>query len=547
MSKVNSNPPKQPPNGPRELRDGLQGKHKSIPTPKDRQTSAEATPAYAAALLVSLIAGLAVAAGAKFGLGVSGVVTVVIAVAVFLPVMAGVLLFNVAAKPTMVKRLGRSAFWLMNAYGLLSLVIAVLTISSAFFGKPMNLRDQIIKSGEAGDSKIAGEMTADVHDLCERGREAWNSKDLEESLRLFTQALSKDPENYILLANRSAVYLMLKRNTEALFDAEKARNAYTKLGEQQLHREKAYKLILDNTLINAYFKVGKFEDVTAIYTGAKPHIQDVADTITRIYFSAANAALAQQQWQTARDIFYKILSMARTLDNYEMEVKSYLNIAIAAYQLDSAAVRKSVAELDEGLEAIKLYKFTDEEKCLLTTQFYNAKGLALHKLHYINPEGVLKSQAEEEYNRGIELLQKCKLASEEAKRTHVDLLGNLANVQRERKAFQKSMKNYRIAIGTFMAFGYRDGISRQAYGLGRIFLDSEPPLYDAKKAFACALFAIKLGHTKPLEEKNADQQLMVEASECLKQVEQRAVSQQLHEFAGKAFKVRPDRLKLYLQ
>lgn len=511
----------------------------------DPQSEAKATPAYGAALVVSLIAGLAATVGAKFGLGVSGVVTATIAVAVFMPVMAGVLLFNIAAKPAVAKRLTGSAFWMLNAFGFLSLVVAILTISSAFFGAPMNLRDKITRQGEVVGTGLSGEMTKEVYDLSKKAADAYVS-DKDESLRLFTQALTKDPDNYILLANRSTLYLALDRNTEAIADALKAQNAYAKLGEQQLRREKAYKLILDNTLINAYFNNGKYEDVATVYAGAESDIANVADTIMRIYFSAANSAFAKQKWQTARDTYYKVQAMARALNNYEMEVKTYLNIANAAYWLSPEAIRKSVSELDDGLQAINLYKFEDEDKRLWAAQFHNAKGLALLKLHDNSP-AVSLSQAKEEYSSGIALLQNRVLTSDEARSAYAYLLGNLADIQRLQKDYQEAQKSYRLALGLYMKVGDHDGISRQAYGLGKIFLDSNPPLQDAKTALACAQVAINLGQAKPAEHKDEDQKLMEAASQHLNQIERGAVGQQLLTLASAAFDVTPDKLKLYLK
>ena len=264
-----------------------------------------ATPAYGAALVVSLIAGLAVAAGVKFGLGFPGVVTAVIAVAVFLPVMAGVLLFNLATKPDVARRLGSSAYWILNAYGVLSLAVAVLTIASAFFGRPVNLRDEIVKPIvkpiEMRVTRLPGEMTSSVYDVYERAIQAYPS-DKGESLRLFSEALQQDPDNYILLANRASVYLALGRNTEAITDAQTAQNAYEKSGKQQLRIKKAYGLILDNTLINAYSQDRKFAEAETIYDNATPDIADVADTITRIYFTPLTPRCATEMAKCPRHV-----------------------------------------------------------------------------------------------------------------------------------------------------------------------------------------------------------------------------------------------------
>ena len=98
-----------------------------------------------------------------------------------------------------------------------------------------------------------------------------------------------------------------------------------------------------------------------------------------------------------------------------------------------------------------------------------------------------------------------------------------------------------------MKLGDRNGISRQAYGLGSLFLDARFPRRDNETSLACALVAIKLGPEKPAAQKSEDQQLLADASKHLNETERAAVEQQLAVVASKAFGISVERMRLYLR
>lgn len=59
-----------------------------------------------------------------------------------------------------------------------------------------------------------------VEDLKNQGNKAFQSKDYDKAIELFSQAIKLDPKNHVLWSNRSAARAGKREWAEALADAE---------------------------------------------------------------------------------------------------------------------------------------------------------------------------------------------------------------------------------------------------------------------------------------------------------------------------------------
>jgi hypothetical protein len=167
---------------------------------------AKATPAYGTALVVSLVISLAAGVGTAFRAGMSGVLSAALAFVVFLALMAATLLFNIASEPVVRAQLGPWAKRMIIAYSMLAYAIAILFTVAVCTGFPPKLYDVVIPPVPPGPSGPSGDMTATVYDLYIKGVDAFNkANQADESIRRFTEAISKDSTNYVLYANRAQV------------------------------------------------------------------------------------------------------------------------------------------------------------------------------------------------------------------------------------------------------------------------------------------------------------------------------------------------------
>lgn len=87
--------------------------------------------------------------------------------------------------------------------------------------------------------------------LKEQGNEAFKRNDVEEAIRLYSQAIEVNPDNYVAFSNRSAAYLKSDFKSKALYDAEKCMNlapdwikSYNRLGVAQ-HALKRFDAAID--------------------------------------------------------------------------------------------------------------------------------------------------------------------------------------------------------------------------------------------------------------------------------------------------------------
>uniref|UniRef100_A0A3B5MIU8 Uncharacterized protein n=1 Tax=Xiphophorus couchianus TaxID=32473 RepID=A0A3B5MIU8_9TELE len=87
--------------------------------------------------------------------------------------------------------------------------------SSLFFFLP---RDRI--SGSGGPATLS---KAEFLERVRRSNQACQQGEFALAVRLYTEALTADPQNCILYSNRSAAYLRLGQHSKALDDAIKAR------------------------------------------------------------------------------------------------------------------------------------------------------------------------------------------------------------------------------------------------------------------------------------------------------------------------------------
>lgn len=60
-----------------------------------------------------------------------------------------------------------------------------------------------------------------VEQLKRQGNSALQEGNMEEAIRLYSEAIRLDPDNHILYSNRSAAYAKLQEYKKALEDAEK--------------------------------------------------------------------------------------------------------------------------------------------------------------------------------------------------------------------------------------------------------------------------------------------------------------------------------------
>merc|ERR1712071_342784 len=64
-------------------------------------------------------------------------------------------------------------------------------------------------------------MADKANSLKDQGNAALSAGNLEEAIRLYTEAVSADPENHVLYSNRSAAFAKAGKYSDALVDAEK--------------------------------------------------------------------------------------------------------------------------------------------------------------------------------------------------------------------------------------------------------------------------------------------------------------------------------------
>ena len=60
-----------------------------------------------------------------------------------------------------------------------------------------------------------------VDNLKDQGNDAFQKGEFENAIRFYSQAIEIDPDNHILLSNRSAAYLKNDNKSKALYDAQK--------------------------------------------------------------------------------------------------------------------------------------------------------------------------------------------------------------------------------------------------------------------------------------------------------------------------------------
>lgn len=62
--------------------------------------------------------------------------------------------------------------------------------------------------------------------LKDQGNKAFQAKDYDKAIDLFTEALKLDPQNFVLYSNRSAAKAGKRDWTAALADAEEVRTSF---------------------------------------------------------------------------------------------------------------------------------------------------------------------------------------------------------------------------------------------------------------------------------------------------------------------------------
>jgi tetratricopeptide (TPR) repeat protein len=79
-----------------------------------------------------------------------------------------------------------------------------------------------------------------ANDLKDQGNQAFQEGNVQEAIRLFTQAIDLDPDNHVYYSNRAAAYMKADSKSKALHDAEKCvelapswSKGYSRLGAAQ--------------------------------------------------------------------------------------------------------------------------------------------------------------------------------------------------------------------------------------------------------------------------------------------------------------------------
>jgi hypothetical protein len=429
---------------------------------------------------------------------------------------------------------------------LLEIVAAGLVV---FYGGPRAVPD----SPPTFVSRPAGDMSASTYAKYETALQLF-ARDPNASLRLFSDLITEDPDNYILLGNRATINLAMHRHKEGLTDAEAARNAYNKISRQQARREKLHGLILANTLMTAYTKDGRPRDATDLYAAHRDTVSDVADTLGRLYFTAAIAALEDQAWRTAYELFVKQHAIAVAQENHDLQVRARINAGTAALWLGAPDIERALDGSAEALELLSvLPTFSQTEKATMGAQVHNINGLLKDRHRKAHPASVFTIQdVESEYDRGLALVRPIAMSSEDGKRAYADLVGNRADVHTERQRFAEAREDYISAMDIFMGFGDQAGFSRQAHGLAQLYLnaalsaDGQDRAREAERAYAFIKAAEALGAKKPSAQKQEDQDLLAKISPMLSVAQRTAAQNRMQQLISETTKIDIGRIKANL-
>ncbi|GJJ07657.1 hypothetical protein Clacol_010572 [Clathrus columnatus] len=145
-----------------------------------------------------------------------------------------------------------------------------------------------------------------VEDLKAQGNKAFQSKDYDKAIDLFTQAIALDPKNHVLWSNRSAARVGKRQWTEALADAEETirinpswSKGYARKGAA-LHGASRY-----DEAIAVYEEGLKIEDSDALKKGLK-EVKDAKDA------ASASDALGLGKMFSDPGLFSKLAANPKT-------------------------------------------------------------------------------------------------------------------------------------------------------------------------------------------------------------------------------------------
>ncbi|QIF03152.1 hypothetical protein [Roseimicrobium sp. ORNL1] len=380
-------------------------------------------------------------------------------------------------------------------------------------------------------------MSPEVSDILVKAREQYAAEDFGAAKESFDRAVALDPHNYILLTNRAVVELQLNQKQAALNDIEEATRLHRLLPPQTSSREKAYELVIANTRIQAYASNNK--DVKAVLKDIDPTVNDVTDTIMRIYVSAGNAAFSAQLWNDAAANYETAKSFARALRNDELELICYVNAANSLFNLKGREA-ESLDQAKKGLELLPAFKLNVERSAYFGGQLLNAKGLALGAVS--DAQSTLEEQ-EGIFTEGISKVEKYAPISDSGVDILASLLGNRGDVRSKLGNLEGARVDFTASMKRYIKRHDASGISRQLSGLAKISLSKK----DTQLGYAYAVSAVKLGSNKVARDRDEDQQLLSSSKALLTEVQIRQVDGNPASFLAKETEVEESRWKSLLQ
>jgi len=379
---------------------------------------------------------------------------------------------------------------------------------------------------------IPGHMNTEVYNLYNKAFEQYAKSNYQASIDLFSEAIQKDPKNYLLPINRSVVYLKANQTTEAINDLNLAEQLYENLSNQQKRRERFYKLLILNQRVSAYVAANEYQTAYEVYQDNVELIDDTTDTLMRLFNNIGNAYYNDHKWVEAADAYSKTFALSKSLGNAEMQITASLNKSNSFYWINGQN-SEAIDSASHGIQLLNTFNIGVEKDAELRAGLINAQGLAQIQCQRSNPKCIYKIEdIVEQFSNGIALIEPYTDRTETEFLTYANLIANRAEAYLILKNFHLAENDYLSALNKFINRRYQDGISRQLIGLYK--LKEAKKFLTHKELYSLIVMANQLGTNKPSKQQEEDQQLLASISTMLSDFEQQEVKMHLSTYLESA-------------
>jgi tetratricopeptide (TPR) repeat protein len=325
------------------------------------------------------------------------------------------------------------------------------------------------------------------------------------------------PQNYKILLNLGVTRLALGNSQ---LGAENISQAY-RIFEQLPVRPMEERLVILNSLVAAYSRTGKFNQMHAILDSRE--IVDLADSLIRIYINASNGMIASANWNQAVEVSQKARWIAKAFSNQELEYKSAVNETSALLKIPGS---ESIAidMLNSYIADIQHTTFGSPQKAIFKANLLNVRGLFMLRGSHPSPELAL-----DDFSTAIEGIQAISQLHGEISLL-ASLYGNRADAYAYLERFPDAIKDWKAALRLYVQADDKEGISRQLSELGRYALEQENRDSDA---YALLAASIMLGGNKTAADRQEDETLIARAMTTVTDLQKTTIRKHLSDHLEK--------------